>query len=243
MDGDLVGVGTSEEQWDEWFDDWHELMITPQGRRIPLLTAIGNHEVRGGKTPAHAPYYYNRIPLPGAQSYYALRFGPHLSVVTLDSGHTTPLDGAQLDWLRQTLEEHKNSTWLIMHYHVPAYPSVRDYDGAVSTAIRRLWVPLFEQYGAQLAVEAHDHSFKRTHPIRDGKVDPQRGIVYIGDGSWGVPPRPTKKLEECWWLREVASAEHYWRITLPPDAASLLVEPIFLKPQPDLGAPFTLRKP
>jgi len=42
-----------------------------------------------------------------------------------------------------------------------------------------------------MAMENHVHSFKRTYPIKQGKINTEEGIVYIGDGSWAVI------LEEC----------------------------------------------
>ena len=34
FDGDFIATALNEQQWDEWFDDWHEQMITADGRRI-----------------------------------------------------------------------------------------------------------------------------------------------------------------------------------------------------------------
>jgi hypothetical protein len=44
-------------------------------------------------------------------------------------------------------------------------------------------------------LEHHDHTFKRTHPLKGGLVDPN-GILYLGDGSWGklrVPKAPEER--------------------------------------------------
>jgi hypothetical protein len=40
-------------------------------------------------------------------------------------------------------------------------------------------------------LEHHDHTFKRTHPLKDGLADPN-GILYLGDGSWGMLRAPKK---------------------------------------------------
>jgi len=45
-------------------------------------------------------------------------------------------------------------------------------------------VPLFEKHNVDFVLEHHDHTFKRTHPLRGGHID-SNGIVYLGDGSWG----------------------------------------------------------
>ena len=73
--------------------------------------------------------------------------------------------------------------------HVPAYPSVRTFeskDGETGTGAgnRKHWVPLFERYNVDAVFEHHDHTYKRTHPLADGLVNP-KGIFYLGDGSWG----------------------------------------------------------
>ena len=153
--GDLVDNGLSESQWNAWFDDWHELMVTEDGRRIPLIPAIGNHELPG-------TFYYNRIPLPEQEKYYSLEYGPDLNLLTLDSGHTSEIDGPQLKWLEDTLTGYGEDEWIIAQQHIPAWPSYKDFFGDISTGIRNNWVPLFEEYGVDLVHEADNHTYKRT---------------------------------------------------------------------------------
>ena len=38
-------------------------------------------------------------------------------------------------------------------------------------------------------LEHHDHTFKRTHPLKDGMKD-KYGVPYLGDGSWGQVRTP-----------------------------------------------------
>jgi hypothetical protein len=81
--------------------------------------------------------------------------------------------------------------------HVPSYPSYRNPVGAggkkgTGEDQRKHWVPLFEKYRVPLALEHHDHTFKRTKPLLDGLAD-GNGVLYLGDGSWGRlrnPKRP-----------------------------------------------------
>ncbi|MFN3554963.1 MAG: purple acid phosphatase family protein [Bacteroidales bacterium] len=238
FDGDFINTPLSEEQWDEWFDDWHELLITPSGRRIPVVPAIGNHEVDGGylQTPDQAPYFFNRLITPGRSSYYVLEFGPQMALITLDSDHTATVE-VQVPWLDSVLQAHHDTRWKIVQYHVAAWPSVRDFNGDIPKKIRKHWVPLMEKYGVNLVVEAHDHAFKRTVPIRNQQRDDVHGIVYIGDGGWGAPLRETRNAKDFWWLEDAFPADHFWRITLAADASSLKVEPVF-RPQ---SAPFILK--
>jgi hypothetical protein len=82
---------------------------------------------------------------------------------------------------------------------VPAYPSFRPFDldndeGSTGADSRKHWCPLFERYGVDAVFEHHDHTFKRTHPLLDGRAD-ANGVPYIGDGSWGKLRRPKTTAE------------------------------------------------
>lgn len=195
------------ERWYDWLATWKKQMVTSDGRLIPLLVVIGNHEVQGGfkQTPDKAPYFYSLFAMPGQRGYNVLDFGRYMSLIFLDSDHTRPIAGKQTDWLRQTLADRQDVPHLFAVYHVPAYPSVRPANYRVSAAIREHWVPLFEQFGLDVAFEHHDHVYKRTHPIRAEEVNPL-GVLYLGDGAWGVWPRRPRK---DWYLAKTARKRHF----------------------------------
>jgi acid phosphatase type 7 len=166
-------------------------------RLIPLLGCLGNHEVVGGygKTRKEAPFFYSVFDgLFPETGYASLDFGDYLSLVFLDTNHTSPIEGAQTDWLAKTLKEREECPTVFCFNHVPAYPSFRPFkyaDGEEGTGAgnRKHWVPLFERYNVDAVFEHHDHTYKRTHPLLDGRVN-DNGIVYLGDGSWGQIRRP-----------------------------------------------------
>ncbi|MEO5803667.1 MAG: metallophosphoesterase family protein, partial [Verrucomicrobiota bacterium] len=178
------------QRWYDFFDSWKNHGVAPDGRLIPLLVTIGNHEVKGfwGKTPESAPGFYALFSMPGKQGYNSLDFGNYLSLVLLDSGHTHPIDGEQTKWLKKTLSERQKVPHLFTFYHVPAYPSARHDDEGensdLTQEVRKYWCPLFEKYGVPISFEHHDHAYKRTHPILANKINP-KGIIYLGDGAWG----------------------------------------------------------
>ncbi len=161
--GDFVNAELSEYEWDLFFDLAHELLVTGEGRRIPIVPAIGNHEVVAGYGGNRelAPYYYMRIPLPEPKNYHALRYGPDLLVLSLDSNHSAPVEGAQTGWLAETLERHKDAPWKIAHYHDGAWWGKE----SMYVKMRAFWVPLFEAYGLALVHNGHSHSYKRTSPL------------------------------------------------------------------------------
>lgn len=70
------------------------------------------------------------------------------------------------------------------------YPSFRPYGDEPSSGLRDSWLPYFDQYNLTFGFENHDHAYKRTKPMRNSVPDPT-GTIYVGDGAWGVPPRPS----------------------------------------------------
>jgi hypothetical protein len=178
-------------------------MVGRGGRLIPMITCIGNHEVDGGynKPRAKAPFFYAFFDgLYRDTGYATLDFGDYLSLVLLDTGHTTPIAGAQTEWLEKTLQARKDHPNVIVVNHVPAYPSYRKMEGTkgkegTGEANRKNWVPLFQKYRVPLVLEHHDHTFKRTKPLLDG-LGHANGVLYLGDGSWGRlrTPQPPEKL-------------------------------------------------
>lgn len=207
-------------RWYRWLAGWKRHMVTSDGRLIPLLVTIGNHEVQGqfGQTSDKAPYFYSLFAMPGPQGYTVLDFGRYLSLVVLDSGHTHPIAGAQTEWLMRTLADRGDALHLFAVYHVAAYPSVYDLHNWESVKIREHWVPLFERYGLDVAFEHHDHAYKRTHAIRADRVDP-RGVLYLGGGAWGVVPR---RPHDDWYLSKAASKRHFILVTIDSQSRRFL---------------------
>lgn len=191
--------GTNGAVWLEFFDNYSRDLRDDQQRLIPLLVCIGNHEVDGGYVPSRdkAPFFYAYFDgLFRDTSYAVLDFGQYMSLVFLDTGHTSPIDGAQTDWLDRTLKARQDCPNLYVFNHVPAYPSHRDFEGqdgefGTGEANRIHWVPLFERYRVDAVFEHHDHTYKRTHPLLDHRPN-DKGVLYLGDGSWGRIRRPTK---------------------------------------------------
>ncbi len=220
-DGEARKVG----RWYDYFKVWTEEMITSDNRVIPHVAAIGNHELFKGYihnySPAeyndpdfvrrHAPYFSTFIAFPGPDAYGVLDFGDYLSLFLLDTGHASFIGGVQTDWLRRELHQRGHMRHIIPVYHVPAWPSVRDFNNSLVSQVREYWVPIFEEHEVRLAFENHDHAYKRTHPIRNGQVDPS-GIHYIGDGAWGVRTREPRRDDHGrlpWYIAEADSLRHF----------------------------------
>jgi hypothetical protein len=78
--GDIAYAGDmlmNYQKWDAWLDLWETNMVTPAGYTIPMVLAIGDHEVRGGSSPSptNAMFYLRYFAQNGEWSYYARTFG------------------------------------------------------------------------------------------------------------------------------------------------------------------------
>lgn len=235
--GDLAYANALEknlDRWYQWFDAVKNTLIMEDGRIIPLVLGIGNHEVLSGSFSRHedfkfddesrakiAPYYYNLFAFPGQPGYGVLDFGEYLSFFLLDSDHTNPIDGVQKEWFRRELAIRNEMTHIIPLYHVPAYPSVRDFHGSSQSRVREHWLPLIEKAGVRLVFENHDHAYKRTYPIKNNEIH-QDGVVYIGDGSWGTNPREIHDAATTWYLEKSQSIRAFTLVTLQGSAFNII---------------------
>lgn len=208
--GDLgYDNGRSVEVSIAFIRNWSRTMIDTEGRLIPMVTCIGNHEVDGGYATdrAKSPFYLALFDgIFSETTYNTLDFGDYLSLVLLDTAHLSPIGGSQTSWLEKTLKEREDRPHTIVVNHVPAYPSHRNpigtpaRDGRGPTLgtgeeNRKHWVPLFDKYRVPVVLEHHDHTFKRTKPLLGG-LQNDNGVLYLGDGSWGRLriPRPNDDL-------------------------------------------------
>jgi hypothetical protein len=189
-------------------------MVGRDGRLIPMLACIGNHEVAGSynRPRANAPFFYALFDgLYPDTGFATLDFADYLSLVFLDTGHTTPIAGAQTDWLDRTLRARRDHPHVLVVNHVPAYPSYRNPEGVNGrdgrgAANRRHWVPLFERHRVPVVLEHHDHTFKRTRPLLGGLAH-TNGVLYLGDGSWGRLRTPHTP-EQLHYLARSSRAYH-----------------------------------
>jgi hypothetical protein len=205
-------------RWIEWIEAYSKTMIREDGTLIPLIGAIGNHDVNGrySQTPEMAKTFYTLFStMPGPQGYAVLDFSDYMSLFVLDSGHTHPIEGVQTKWLEEALSKRGDRKYKFALYHVPAYPSCRKMSTLMSPEIREHFVPLFEKYQLTAAFEHHDHGYKRTFPLKEGKRVTSKGVVYIGDGGFGVEsPRMARPQEEIPLIEKTASKTHFIFATL-----------------------------
>jgi Calcineurin-like phosphoesterase len=134
----------------------------------------------------------------GKEIYYSFDWGSaHFTAVDTQGDLAEGSD--QRTWLEGDLAaaRARNVPWLIVFFHRAPYTVGRYGSGtllAKTLEIRRLLAPIIDRFGVDLVLNAHDHNYQRTYPLRDGAVvgagqDPHYlspgGAIYVVAGGGG----------------------------------------------------------
>ena len=128
LGGDLAYAnGSDGGRWRVWLDSWNKCAVAPDGRLIPMVVAIGNHEVKGYQyrptdAPGRedAPFFYSLFSGKSEGANFTVDFGDYLSLVGVDSGHTANV-AAQTQWLGRVLGNRVDVPRQFVCYHRPAW--------------------------------------------------------------------------------------------------------------------------
>lgn len=195
--GDLINHGDRNVEWGRWHQagDWIQSMV-------PNVPVPGNHEYYGGSEwdrlerlidsdePHLSVHWRPQFALPqngpeGLEEtvyfvdYQGLRLiGLNTMAAKLDS----TLLRRQTEWLETTLQE-TDARWTVVTMHHPLFSSS---EGRENPDLRRAWRPLFEEYGVDLVLQGHDHTYARgeSRNITQGvNARPSGGPVYVNSVS------------------------------------------------------------
>lgn len=217
-------AGTDNEYQAAVFDMFPGLL--KQGAVWPTL---GNHDGRTASLTGEGPYF-DMFTLPtagesgglasGTEAYYSFDYA-NVHFVCLDSeGSSLSVGGAMLTWLDADLAS-TDREWIIAFWHHPPYSDgSHDSDDPTDSsgrlfAVRENVLPILEEYGADLILCGHSHSYERSmllnghhgvsstltssmildggdgDPAGDGpyqkpaETTPYAGAVYVVAGSSG----------------------------------------------------------
>ncbi|MFC7154781.1 purple acid phosphatase family protein [Halomarina halobia] len=90
----------------------------------------------------------------------------------------------QRAYVEETLEDARDDpavTWTVVYFHSSLWT---DGDHAAREDLRDLWGPLFDEYGVDLVLAGHNHSYERSKPIV-GETAGEVGTTYVVNGTGG----------------------------------------------------------
>jgi len=181
--GDFTTSGTQIE-YDRWFECGEDIFA-----EVPLMSVRGNVD--------SDPIYLEQFAFPGNKRWFSIDYG-NVHFVFL-STMTEAEAAEQRPWLLKDLREN-NNTWTIAMGHKPVFGSAAQ-NGPELYLVDN-WADLFEDYGVDLYLNGHEHSYERTWPLKEGKID-REGVIYITNGSVGNEYYPAVET----WLTAKAVGE------------------------------------
>jgi len=216
-----------QQLWLNLLDIWQRTMVTAEGFTIPVIAAIGNHEVARSKQPPRKPPtqslfdnspFYHMIFHPAAdKTFFKRQIGKDTILFVLDTDHIYSSGGEQLQWMNEHFTKHRGDTFRFASYHVPLYPSFYDPEKPASVLLRNNWLEIFDQHQLDVAFENHEHTLKKSRLLRNHQVVDTQGTIYIGDGNWGTVSRQPV---DRWYIEATRPINHVWAVTLNEDTAS-----------------------
>jgi len=221
--GDLTDGGRNNNRF-EWTHEYF-LGVNQVASRIPFIAAPGNGE-------SDLVWYQHYHNLPNGEYYYSYRVGD-IEFFMLDSnmGHHDQnrpgFRAKQKAWLEQALKK-STAKWKFAGHHHPVYSSdENDYGDTYKeksangdVRVRDDFLELYEKYGVDMVFFGHLHSYERTWPIKNGRVD-RNGVVYVQTGGAGgnlEAASPTRN----WFTKRVYSGHHYVLVHVEGDTLELV---------------------
>ncbi len=139
-------------------------------------SCLGNHDGHSADSPTQTGPYYDIFTFPtlgqcggepsGTEAYYSYDFG-NIHFIILDSYDTNrDVTGAMHQWCQMDLEE-TTADWIIAFWHHPAYSKGSHDSDTESNLVqmRENFLPLFENFGVDLVLSGHSHSYERSYLV------------------------------------------------------------------------------
>ncbi|XP_068706650.1 acid phosphatase type 7-like isoform X2 [Montipora foliosa] len=155
--------------------------IQDMAARIPYMTCVGNHEI-----PFNFSHYRYRFSMPQlewpssvSRMWYSFDISrAHFIAYSTEVYFTQGPVEEQLHWLTNDLKEankpenRAKRPWIIAFGHRPMYCSNIDSDDCTTlhSIVRRSLEALFFQYGVDIIIQAHEHSYERLWPVFNNTV-------------------------------------------------------------------------
>lgn len=182
--GDLTDAGKKPHRY-EWTHEYF-VGMTQLASRIPVFAVPGN-----GEDDLFWYNHYHNYPEP--EGFYSFTYGD-ASFFMLDSNRRKDQfapGGLQYRWLDAQLKDCRSKWKFVCHHHATLTSEEDDYGNSWKESshygdpLVQQIVPLYEKHGIDLVMFGHLHLFERSHPVREGKVDLENGVVHLLAGGGG----------------------------------------------------------
>ena len=160
-------LGLGDYSYDEDPADCWLKKVKPINDKMKI--AIGNHDME------KLNIYTNHFGL--REQYYSFNYyNVHLVALSTELGYK-PFS-SQYEFVENDLSKaasDPNIDWIVVYFHKQMYASPSNHDDYPT--LRSTYHPLFNEYGVDLVLQAHNHNYERTYPIKFNSNSPFNPIT------------------------------------------------------------------
>jgi hypothetical protein len=174
-----------------WFDKIKDI------EGITRIT-IGNHDAEEEESSALEEQYLERFNLD--RPFYSFEYR-NAHFLMLSSQLDAKKGDEQYNFANNDLNkasQNKNIEWIFVALHKPLYTSPTTH--SAETDFRNVFHPLFDKYGVDVVLQAHNHNYQRSFPIsynnqksaspiitdnENSKYNDPTGVIYVIAGTGG----------------------------------------------------------
>lgn len=233
--GDAVQDGNVWHQWQDWYKFGSKLV-----ENEIVFHTWGNHDF-------NEMIAINNVVLPENEKWYAFEQGNALFICLL----TEQDFDVQFQWLLDQLDT-SNKEWIIVYFHRPFFTRGKHADEM--NPHRQTWWKAFDDYGVDIVMSGHTHSYIRTRPLNLNVSDhdavleygsqPHQGrLEFVSGGLGGKNSKPCNE----WFAARAYSGLHFIKFKINGDKLHFdtisetgqLIDSLTLHSN---GTPFSLEK-
>jgi hypothetical protein len=159
-----------------------------------LKIALGEHDTDSSDkddSPSRFAQFANHFEL--EQPYYSFDYqNVHFLAMSTGKDQFIPftIGSPQYNFAANDLAQastNPNIDWVIVYGYRPFYSSPTVHPGPI--ALRDFYHPLFEKYGIDLVITAHNHNYQRTYPLQMNELRQSYPIIVDTNDSNYVNPK------------------------------------------------------
>jgi hypothetical protein len=163
-------LGLGDYSYKDSADCWFQIVDPIEDK---MKIAIGNHDID-----LEALMDYFGL----SEQYYSFDY-QNIHFISLGTEEEEYLDMSndkakeQLAFVQSDLEKassNPNIDWIVVYFHRLMYSSPSE--NPVYPTLRNTYHPLFNKYGVDLVLQAHNHNYQRTYPIKFNSTSPSAPI-------------------------------------------------------------------
>jgi hypothetical protein len=184
---------------------WYEAVAPIESKmHNPTTIALGNHETANGQvqrlSTAGRADLLDLFGLTEGTTFYSYKY-LNVHFLVLNTEKPFAAGSAQYTFANNDLSQAQldpEINWIIVYFHQPIYSSTSNH--APLTTFRNAYQPMFDQYGVDLVLQAHNHNYQRSKPLQYDSIitdntasnfyqDPLGQIyVLVGTGGQEIYP-------------------------------------------------------